>query len=66
MGMVSFMSQTLYPLGKRPWYPWIGGWGKPGAGLDIVEKTKKSLALPGIEPLFLGCPAHGLSAILTE
>jgi hypothetical protein len=29
---------------------WIGGWVDPRAGLDMVEKRKKSLALLGIEP----------------
>jgi hypothetical protein len=38
--MVSFTSRPLYPLGKSPWYPLIGGWVGPRAVLDAVVKGK--------------------------
>jgi hypothetical protein len=47
----------------RPFYPWgILGCVVPRAGLDAYHK--KNLAYAGIEPLFLGCPGRGLTAIV--
>jgi hypothetical protein len=43
--LVSFSSQPLYSMGKRPLYPWIGAWVGPRTVLD----EDKNLSLPGIE-----------------
>jgi hypothetical protein len=33
---------------RSPWYPWVGGWVHPRAGLDDVEELKY-LTLPGLD-----------------
>jgi hypothetical protein len=38
--VVSFTIRPLYPQGKSPWYPLIGGWVDPRAGLDAVVRIK--------------------------
>jgi hypothetical protein len=38
--MVSFTPRPLYPQGKSPWYPLIGGRVGPRAVLDAVVKRK--------------------------
>ena len=38
----------------------------PRAGLDVLEKTEISFALPGIYPGFLSRPARSVVTMLTE
>jgi hypothetical protein len=45
------------PGERAPGTHWIGGWVKPRAGLDDVEK-RKFLTLPGLELRPLGRPAR--------
>jgi hypothetical protein len=58
--VVSFMPRPLYPQEKAPGTHWIGGWVKPRAGLDEMEK-RKFLTLLGLELRPLGRPARSES-----
>jgi hypothetical protein len=54
------------PLGKQVSITHCaGGWVGPKAGLHFIGK-RSMLPLRGIKPGFLGRPARGLVAILTE
>jgi hypothetical protein len=44
--MISFTLWSLYPRGKKPRYPWIGGWVDPIANLDALYMREKDLPLP--------------------
>jgi hypothetical protein len=54
------MPRPLYPRGKSPRYPWIGGWVGPRTGPEDLEK-RKFLTLPGLELRPLGHPARSQS-----
>jgi hypothetical protein len=45
---------------RAPGTLWIGGWVRPRARLDDVEK-RKFLTLPGLELRPIGCPARSQS-----
>lgn len=51
---------VILPLGRKPGTHFVG-WVSPRAGLGTSEKSKISLSLPGIEPLFTGFPAYSQS-----
>jgi hypothetical protein len=46
---ISFKLLPLYLGDRASGSHWIGGWVGPTAGLNVVEKRKISLPLPGIE-----------------
>jgi hypothetical protein len=58
--VVSFTPLPLYPWGKRPQYPWIGGWVDPRASLEDVE-NRKFFTFPGLKLRPLNHPAHSQS-----
>jgi len=59
-------AQAALSPGKRPWYPCIGGWVGPRAGLHTVIKRKKSQPLPELEPQIIRPVAQRYSRELSR
>jgi hypothetical protein len=64
-GVLSFMSQLLYPWGKSSWYPLDRRLGVPHSCFGCSGKEKKSLPWLCWESN-LSHPAHSLFTTLTE
>lgn len=56
----------LYIQAKQVWYPIDIKPGGPHCWSQCLGQEKNLLTLPGMEPQFLGCPAHSLVTILTK
>jgi len=56
----------LYIQAKQVWYPINIKPGGPQSWSQCFGQEKNLLTLPGMEPRFLGCPAHSLVTILTK
>jgi hypothetical protein len=58
-------SRPLYPERKCPWYPKNGMVSGHQSCSESFGEEKNICLVPGIEPIFLGCPARNPVTILT-
>jgi hypothetical protein len=65
---VSSQLHTLaaLPVGKNPGTHWVGGWVCPGAGLDILEKSKISFPANILTTDRPACKLVTMSTVLSQ